>query len=192
MSEDPAGFGGGENFYAYVNNDPVNELDPLGLDILNNLADGAAGAGSILSFGLTDLINDATGASSVVNKCSLAHKVGSGLGIALSTAIGGALGAEAASANAGRKGFEFSHFIPARWGGPRSIFNGNYVSEELHYLTDPFRFPAPAGAAQRWGPKLNPILQKILRIPLIYPGAAAGAGLGTASGLGPQSNCGCY
>lgn len=32
LSEDPAGFGGGSNFFSYVDNDPFNFTDPLGLD----------------------------------------------------------------------------------------------------------------------------------------------------------------
>jgi RHS repeat-associated protein len=31
ISEDPIGFGGGSNFYAYCGNDPINFTDPLGL-----------------------------------------------------------------------------------------------------------------------------------------------------------------
>ena len=189
-SEDPTQFTAGPNFYSYVANDPIYRIDPFGLDWIRALSDGAAGAGSALSFGLTDVINDATGASSVVNKCSSAHKFGTGVGIALGIAIGGALGAEAAEANAGRKGYEFSHFIPDRMGGPRSVFNGNYVSEQLHYLTDPFRFPQPAGAALRWGPKLNPVLGLALRVPLVYGGAAAGGAL-VGIPAAARSNCGC-
>jgi RHS repeat-associated protein len=76
IGEDPIQFGAGPNFYAYVGNNPIGRIDPLGLDRLKNLSDFSAGAGSVLSFGLTDLVNDATGASSVVDKCSLSHKLG--------------------------------------------------------------------------------------------------------------------
>ncbi len=31
MSEDPLGFRGGINFYAYADNDPIDVLDPFGL-----------------------------------------------------------------------------------------------------------------------------------------------------------------
>jgi uncharacterized protein RhaS with RHS repeats len=35
LSEDPAGFAGGFNLYAYAGNDPVNGSDPAGLSALN-------------------------------------------------------------------------------------------------------------------------------------------------------------
>jgi RHS repeat-associated protein len=35
ISEDPIGFGGGANFYAYCGNDPINFTDPLGLARVN-------------------------------------------------------------------------------------------------------------------------------------------------------------
>ena len=185
------GFAGGDvNLYHYVRNNPTSRIDPFGLDWLNNLGDFSAGAGSVLSFGLTDVINDATGASSVVNKCSGWHTAGTVAGIALTTAIGGAAGAEAAEANVGREGFEFSHWIPDRMGGPRSIFNGNFVSQKFAYLTDFYRYPPPAGAALRWGPKLNTGIQQILRIPRVYDGAAAGVAYG-AGGAMAGRNCGC-
>lgn len=94
ISEDPIEFLGGINFYAYVGNNPVGRTDPLGLDWLGNLADFSAGAGSALTLGLTDAINNRTGASSVVNKCSGWHKFGNLTGIALGAAIGSE-GAEA-------------------------------------------------------------------------------------------------
>ena len=195
ISEDPIGFAGGDvNLFGYVRNNPVMGIDPYGLfgwaDMPmppQSMVDFSAGVGSVLSFGLTDVINDATGASSVVNKCSGWHTLGTVTGIVLATAIGGAGGAEAAEANAGIQGFEFSHWMPVRMGGPRSIWNGNYVSQEMHYLTDPFRYPS---GWQDWGPKLNPVLQQLLRIPYVYDGAAAGAAYGGASAMA-GGNCGC-
>jgi len=191
VSEDPIGFAGGQaNLYAYVFNSPTNFIDPFGLDAwdwLQNFSDFSNGAASALTFGVTDQINNALGNSQFVNKCSGWHTFGTVSGIALSTAIGGAAGAEAAEANAGRGGFEFSHFIPTRMGGPRSIFNGNFVSEEFHYLTDIYRYPS---GWQAWGPKLAPGLQRVLRIPCVYGGAAAGAAYGGASAMHGR-NCGC-
>ncbi len=188
LSEEPIQFGGGPNFYVYVGNGPIGRIDPLGLDWLTNLSNFSAGAGSVLSFGLTDLINDATGASSVVNKCSISHKLGTAFGIGLSTAIGGAAGAEAAEANAGSKGFEFSHWIPDRVGGPRSVWNGNYVSTAEHALNDPFRYRFMDPAWKALNP-MNPAWQQQWnRIPLLLKGAGAGAGAGAASAA---LNCGC-
>ena len=47
ISEDPAGFGGGQNnFYAYVGNGPLSGVDPLGKDIvILNASGGAEGFG---------------------------------------------------------------------------------------------------------------------------------------------------
>jgi len=103
-------------------------------------------------------------------------------------AIGEGAGAEAAEANAGREGFEFSHCIPARNGDPRSIFNGNYVSQRFHYLTDPFRYPS---GWQAFGSKLPAAAQQLLRIPWVYDGAAAGAALGEAGAMAGRS-CKCH
>jgi RHS repeat-associated protein len=45
LSEDPAGFAGGINLYAYANGDPVNLMDPFGLGpVRNSFFSGLAGA----------------------------------------------------------------------------------------------------------------------------------------------------
>jgi RHS repeat-associated protein len=149
----------------------VNAPGQTGIDFI-------AGAGDTLSFGATNWIRDQMGTNDFVNHNSGFYTAGEAGGVALSIGIAGAVGAEAATANAGKAGFEFSHWIPARMGGPRSLFNGNYVSQGFHYLTDPFRYPSGWRAL---GPKLNPALQQLLRIPWLYDGAAAGAAYGGAS-----------
>nr|WP_309694960.1 RHS repeat-associated core domain-containing protein [Armatimonas sp.] len=70
ISEDPIGFGGGSNFYAYCGNDPINFTDPLGLSrvnipgfgefefdtetVGNGLATGTHGLASGMTLGLYD------------------------------------------------------------------------------------------------------------------------------------------
>jgi RHS repeat-associated protein len=210
ISEDPVEFAGGVNFYAYVGNSPINFVDPFGLargdwwdprsydfshydpwDTVQDVGNVAEAFTDALTFGSASRLNDALGAGQYVNRCGIGHKLGTAAGIVTTIALGGAMGAEAAEANAGEQGFEFSHWIPRRWGGPRSIWNGNFVSQKLHYLTDFSRFPPPAGAALRWGPKLNPVFQQVLRIPWVYDGLAAGAAYGGAGTMAGRS-CGCH
>lgn len=197
--------------YFYASNAPVNFTDPAGLapgdwwdprsyKTAVTTFDGWATAKDVgtageafadtITFGSASRLNDALGANVAVDRCGIGHKLATASGFVASVAIGAGVGAEAAEANAGRKGYEFSHWVPKRLGGPRSIYNGNYVSQKLAYLTDPFRFPAPAGAALRWGPKMNPVLRQLLRVPWVYDGAAAGAAVGGASALATKS-CSC-
>jgi len=55
LSEDPAGFSGGINLYAYTGGDPVNLMDPFGLGpmgVLDSLFDGLASVfGSVMQAG---------------------------------------------------------------------------------------------------------------------------------------------
>lgn len=208
VSEDPIGFAGsGPNLYGYVFDNPANLIDPFGLepgdwwdprsydfshydpwDTAKDVGTAAEAFTDSITFGSASRLNDALGAGQMVDRCGIGHKLGSASGIVASVAIGGAMGAKAAEANAGKKGFEFSHWIPNRAGGPRSIYNGNYVSQKLHYLTDPFRYPS---GWQAFGPKLPSAAQQLLRIPWVYGGAAAGAASGGTGSAMSGKNCGC-
>lgn len=90
ISRDKIGLVGGWNLYIYVDNKPIQLIDPNGLDWrlpgwiedidLSGVANFAAGFGDKVSFGLTTKFNEWTGADQVVNKCSSAYRVGSVLG----------------------------------------------------------------------------------------------------------------
>jgi len=195
LSEDPLGFGGsGPNLYAYAHNSPVDLFDPMGMytgwELVQDFGSFSEAFADTLTFGSASRLNDALGAGSAVKRCGWVHKAGTGAGIAFGIVVGGSLGAQAAEANAGEEGFEFSHWIPKRSGGPRSTWNGNFVSEKFHYLTDNSRYPSPAGSLQRWGPKLARPLQQVLRIPWVYDGAAAGAAY-TVVGANSGKVCEC-
>jgi len=150
------------------------------------LVNYSAGLGDTLSWGLTNKLRDAMGTNGVVDKCSAAYTLGQVSGVVVDIGIGGAAGWRAAGANAGRTGYEFSHWIPTRLGGPRSLWNGNYVSQEFHYLTDPFRYPS---GWQNFGDKLPAALQQLLRLPWVYAGGAAGGAVGGVSAA--AQGCGC-
>jgi RHS repeat-associated protein len=154
---------------------------------LLDVSDFFAGMGSVLSFGLTDWINDATGASSVVNRGSGWFTAGQLTGLGVSTVIGGAVGGGRALALRGMPGAEFSHFIPARTllkmglGQGRSILNGNYVRIAKHALNDPMRYHFMPGGWKALN-AINPLVVRIWdRAPMLLIGAAAGAGYGSAS-----------
>jgi hypothetical protein len=196
ISADPLGIAGGLNLHGYCENDPVNEVDPEGMDWLNDSANFSAGWGDTLSFSLTRWFRRAIGADDVVNSESGFYAGGELVGMVHTTAFGIAGGTRAAGAKAAGK--EFSHWIPDRYlrlvrarltkrgqAGlgrwlqrkfGRSRVNGNFVSSERHFRHDSFRYPP--GWRDFEGPSFNPILQQIDRVPRVIYGTVGGASWG--------------
>lgn len=86
-SKDPIGFFGGDsNLYAYVLNDPINLIDPAGLDWLSTATDFSAGLGDALLLGFGDNLRDALGIGDAVDQCSGAYSAGGYASFALGAA----------------------------------------------------------------------------------------------------------
>jgi hypothetical protein len=147
------------------------------------------GFGDTTLFGASRAIRQYQGIDDPSLDCSTAYSAGGWTAIAVQVAAGGIGGLRAAGGKAA--GFEFSHWIPRRFGGPRSIFNGNFVTTAEHALTDPFRYRFMPRAWKAGNPMMNPAMQQWLRIPKIYKGLGTGVGAGAASGYATSSDCEC-
>jgi RHS repeat-associated protein len=97
LSKDPILEEGGFNLYAYVEGDPLNYIDPLGLwgfgdPLPQGFVDFWAGFGDTLSFGITDSIRDQLDTNGAVDKCSGAYAGGTYTGYGWFMALGSGAG----------------------------------------------------------------------------------------------------
>lgn len=70
-SVDPIGFAGGQlNLHAYVLNDPVNIVDPSGLDPVNDVGQAAMCFGDTVTLGASAKVREWLGMGNVKDKCS--------------------------------------------------------------------------------------------------------------------------
>jgi RHS repeat-associated protein len=94
VTKDPRGLAAGTNVYAYVGADPINRIDPEGLDWLDSVGDFFAGFGDTLTtipftkFSLTRWIRKKLDVDDVVDPCSNANKIGQLAGIAVNLSKG--------------------------------------------------------------------------------------------------------
>jgi len=149
-------------------------------DPLVTFVNASAGFGDVLLLGFGDDLRAALDIGGV-DMSSTAYGAGEVTGVVASFATGVVGGARVAGTRAA--GVEFSHWVPARLGGPRTIVNGNYVTPFRHAMHDPYRFLKGMGKAD----KFNPVLQQLDRTPKVLRGAVLG---GTAGAIG-ASRAGC-
>jgi hypothetical protein len=137
-----------------------------------------AGAGDVMLFGQGQRMRNMLGVDGGINLCSKAYSNGEWAGIAVGFAGGLAGGAKAAGGKAA--GMEFSHWIPTRLGGPRTILNGNYVTIIEHALSDPSRYRFMSRAWKALNPMPSTWVQQWERLPMVLKGAVGGTAYGAA------------
>ena len=172
---DPTGLNGGISTYAAVENNPLDNVDPLGLDdtqcmydpascgMANNLpaavpvpqvlVDYSAGLGDAASLGVTSLIRDAMGTNDAVDECSTAYKAGGWSSFALGAGRLAYAGLAKAGAEAAASGLEASAFrsgLRKAFGGGNSFRPPNLAK----YATDD-ALRAAAGRTNAFGNALG-------------------------------------
>lgn len=204
ISEDPIGFRGGDvNLYGYVWNNPQNYTDPFGLDaewdeqvwraqqdLLEAFAPAirfGIGFGDEATLGISSGIRNLQRIEDPNVKCSWEYQAGGWTAFAIEVVAGGVGGLRAAGAKGA--GMEFSHWIPKRLGGPRSMLNGNYVTIAEHALSDPYRYRFMPRFWKSLNPMPNAAIQQWARIPTVYKGVAVGAGIGSFSMMNSSCEC---
>lgn len=204
ISEDPIGFGGGDVIlYGYVWSNPLVFRDPNGLDadwderywraqqyMLEALAPAirfGIGFGDEATLGVANGIRHLQGIDDPTVRCNREYEAGGWTAIAVQVVAGGAAGLRAAGTKGA--GMEFSHWVPKRLGGPRSMWNGNYVTIAEHALSDPYRYRFMPRLWKSLNPLPNSVVQQWKRIPNVYKGIAAGVTTGSLPTMSQSCEC---
>lgn len=195
LESDPVGLMAGLNTYTYVAANPLGYSDPYGLFgwkdmplIPQGIVDFTSGFGDTISIGATDWIRDQLNTNGVVNQCSGDYRGGEWAGIAYGFVAGGVAGLRAA----GSRGFgkEFSHWIPNRAGGPRSLWNGNFVTTRIHALSDPYRYRFMPKTWKAGNPIWSAWKRQLVRLPNWMKGSAIGGSIATGGSMA-GNDCDC-
>jgi len=196
---DPLGlFGGSLSPYLYANQNPLSFTDPEGL-LPQGFVDFSAGAGDVLTFGLTAQFRELTDIGTV-DRCSSAYAYGEVAGVVGSIATGYLAGTKSvAKASSLNNWQNFSHtLVPrsvlkrfnnpfAKWlNKTGNRLNGDHVPPEMHDLIDPVANSVGKSVAEAAKtPPFSPLRQLPNRVPYT-PGAAA-YGTGSAA----MNSCEC-
>jgi uncharacterized protein RhaS with RHS repeats len=149
LQQDPIGTSGGVNLYAYVNNDPINYIDPSGL-----CAESFA-KGFEASFTFNSNININADMSNPWNMSAYTAGATAGIGANVGIAVGGGLGARGAVA-AGELGVDAARVGAARVGTAESW--GNSASLADHFARHGADFGATS--AENYASQASRFLQR--------------------------------
>jgi hypothetical protein len=208
ISEDPIGWSSGQtNNYAYVGGDPINLIDPLGLEANQNTEDMLAGFGDALTFGATIGLRRIFGINGVNTSSGWYMAGGATAFVAMVVATGGAGAGARAAASAPRAfgglsraaefgirpygqlraalqgtGLQAHHLIEQRLAAvmsqtPREMLSVAVTRAEHQVFTNAWRAAIPYGAAGTGAATTEIVLQAARDIYSSYPAIMQALGL---------------